>query len=196
MVQNDVPARSAGKRGTASAPTGTLLDQAGHRDAPAGLPAPSAGRHGVPATAASAITRRLPTKSCWPLISPARMNSMINEATPRANPPVQCVPPPASTRPAAWQTRPGMLGWPDARADWNRPGYDAVWPIALPRSPHPEADKLQPVMTFTVRSYRSCARCPQAKAVGYGSRLARPSVSSRIATIPVGLRGRLPPAGR
>jgi alanine racemase len=78
---------------------------------------------------------------------------------------------------------PGLLGWPAARADWNRPGL-----MLYGQSPfgggHLEADKLLPVMTLRseVMAVREIAA---GESVGYANAwtAARPS---RIATVPVG----------
>jgi alanine racemase len=78
---------------------------------------------------------------------------------------------------------PGLLGWPDARSDWNRPGVMLYGQSPFPQ-PHPEADKLQPVMTLQseIIALRELAI---GESVGYGSSWSarRPS---RIATVPVG----------
>jgi alanine racemase len=78
---------------------------------------------------------------------------------------------------------PGLLGWPQSMAQWNRPGYmlygNSPFSVA-----HPQADQLKPVMTLqsAVISVRNIVA---GEAVGYSScwRAARPS---RIATIAVG----------
>ncbi|MEP4484400.1 MAG: alanine racemase [Halioglobus sp.] len=78
---------------------------------------------------------------------------------------------------------PGLLGWPDARYDWVRPGY-----MLYGNSPmmveHDNARSLRPVMTLTsaVISVRNVAA---GERVGYGAswQAQRPS---RIATVTVG----------
>lgn len=77
----------------------------------------------------------------------------------------------------------GLLGWPAARADWNRPGimlYGAS-PFA---EAHPEADKLRPVMTLDsqVISLRHIAA---GEAVGYGGAWIAQR-ESIIATVAIG----------
>lgn len=78
---------------------------------------------------------------------------------------------------------PGLLGWPEARAEWNRPGYMLYGnsPFSVP---HEQADKLQHVMTLksAVISIRDIA---VGETVGYAATWTaeRPS---RIATVAVG----------
>jgi alanine racemase len=78
---------------------------------------------------------------------------------------------------------PALLGWPETRADWNRPGVMIYGHSPFSR-PHPEADKLRPVMTLRseIVALRSVAA---GESVGYGGAWTaeRPS---RIATVPVG----------
>lgn len=90
---------------------------------------------------------------------------------------------------------PGLLGWPDSHFDWVRPGY-----MLYGNSPftvdHPDAARLQPVMTLTsgIISLRDVA--PD-ESVGYGASWVaqRPS---RIATVTIGYGDgypRLAPSG-
>ena len=85
--------------------------------------------------------------------------------------------------PSSLANSPGLLGWPEARANWNRPGV-MLYGQSPFTQPHPEADRLQPVMTFQseVIAVRELAA---GESVGYGSAWSaqRPS---RIATVPVG----------
>jgi len=85
--------------------------------------------------------------------------------------------------PCSIANSPGLLGWQDARADWNRPGFMLYGqtPFATPQT---AAEKLQPVMTFRseVMAVREVA---SGESVGYANAWTaqRPS---RIATVPVG----------
>jgi len=85
--------------------------------------------------------------------------------------------------PCSIANSPGLLGWPEARADWNRPGFMLYGHSPFP-APHPEADKLRAVMTFrsAVMALREVAA---GESVGYANAWTaqRPS---RIATVPVG----------
>ncbi|MCP5173328.1 MAG: alanine racemase [Pseudomonadales bacterium] len=78
---------------------------------------------------------------------------------------------------------PGLLGWPQARREWNRPGYmlygDSPFTCA-----HPEADNLQPVMSFQSRVI-SLRHIGKGETVGYGATW-KAEGSATIATIPVG----------
>lgn len=78
---------------------------------------------------------------------------------------------------------PGLLAWPEARAEWNRPGFMLYGNSPFTR-PHTEADKLRPVMTFESR-VMSLRTVPPGDGVGYGGdwRARRPSL---IATVPAG----------
>ncbi|WP_426415045.1 alanine racemase [Aestuariirhabdus sp. LZHN29] len=76
-----------------------------------------------------------------------------------------------------------LMGWPDARADWNRPGFMLYGATPFGR-PHEVADQLRPVMTLSsgVIGLRKVAA---GSAVGY----ARSWVASRpsiIATVAIG----------
>ncbi len=87
------------------------------------------------------------------------------------------------TAPCSIANSPGLLGWPEARAEWNRPGF-----MLYGKSPfataHPEAEKLRAVMTFRseVMAVRDVAL---GEPVGYANAWTaeRPS---KIATVPVG----------
>lgn len=78
---------------------------------------------------------------------------------------------------------PGLLGWPEARKAWNRPGYMLYGDSPFSCS-HPEADKLQPVMSFQseIISLRHIAT---GETVGYGASW-KATQDATIATIPVG----------
>ena len=85
--------------------------------------------------------------------------------------------------PRSLANSPGLLGWPDARAEWNRPGFMLYGHTPFSTT-HPEADKLQAVMTF--RSEVMAVReLTVGETVGYANTWTaqRPS---RIATVPVG----------
>jgi alanine racemase len=85
--------------------------------------------------------------------------------------------------PCSLANSPGLLGWPEARAQWNRTGL-MLYGHSPFRDSHPLADQLQPVMTL--RSQVMAVReVPVGESVGYANSWTarRPS---RIATIPVG----------
>ena len=85
--------------------------------------------------------------------------------------------------PRSLANSPGLLAWPEARADWNRPGVMLYGQSPFSQA-QPEAAKLQPVMTFRseVMAVREIA---SGESVGYANAWTaqRPS---RIATVPVG----------
>ncbi len=78
---------------------------------------------------------------------------------------------------------PGLLGWPRSHYDWVRPGY-MLYGNSPFAAQHPDADRLQPVMTLTsaVISVREVAA---GESVGYAATWTarRPS---RIATVTIG----------
>jgi alanine racemase len=78
---------------------------------------------------------------------------------------------------------PALMGWPAARAQWNRPGY-MLYGCSPFATPHPVADRLRPVMTMqsAVISLHDIA---PGEGVGYGSTWIA-SRHSRIATIAMG----------
>jgi len=78
---------------------------------------------------------------------------------------------------------PGLLGWPAARADWNRPGLMLYGQSPFGDS-HPEADKLLPVMTLR-SGVMAVREVNPGESVGYANAwtATRPS---RIATVPAG----------
>ncbi len=85
--------------------------------------------------------------------------------------------------PCSLANSPALLGWPGARAEWNRPGF-MLYGHSPFAEPHPEAAKLQAVMTF--RSEVMAIRdLPVGETVGYANTWSaqRPSC---IATVPVG----------
>jgi alanine racemase len=85
--------------------------------------------------------------------------------------------------PRSMANSPGLLAWPQARSDWNRPGFMLYGHSPFNR-PHPEADKLQAVMTF--RSEVMAVREVQSgESVGYANAWTAQR-ASRIATVPVG----------
>jgi alanine racemase len=77
----------------------------------------------------------------------------------------------------------GLLAWPDAHADWNRPGY-MLYGDSPFTHPHPHGDKLKPAMTLKsgIISLRDVS---VGESVGYSNRwiASRPS---RIATVAIG----------
>lgn len=77
----------------------------------------------------------------------------------------------------------GLLGWPETRADWNRPGIMLYGSSPFPGY-HVEADRLQPVMTLC-SAVIALRDIPAGDSVGYGARWVaqRPS---RIATVAIG----------
>jgi alanine racemase len=85
--------------------------------------------------------------------------------------------------PRSLANSPGLMGWPRARAEWNRTGLMLYGPSPFAQN-HSEADKLQAVMTLRseVMAVRDIA---VGESVGYGNTwtAAKPS---RIATVPVG----------
>jgi alanine racemase len=85
--------------------------------------------------------------------------------------------------PCSLANSPGLLGWPEARAEWNRPGVMLYGPSPF-QQPHPEAERLRPVMTLrsAVIAVRDVAA---GNSVGYGSAWVAKR-DSRIATVPVG----------
>ncbi len=85
--------------------------------------------------------------------------------------------------PRSLANSPGLLGWPEARAEWNRPGF-MLYGQSPFGHPHPETEALQPVMTMRseVMALREIAA---GESVGYANTWTadKPSV---IATVPVG----------
>lgn len=85
--------------------------------------------------------------------------------------------------PCSLANSPGLLGWPQARAQWNRPGIMLYGHSPFAKT-HPETTALQPVMTFRseIMAIRNIA---VGESVGYATAWTaqRPS---RIATVPVG----------
>ncbi|MGV8940520.1 MAG: alanine racemase [Lysobacter sp.] len=70
--------------------------------------------------------------------------------------------------PTSLSNSPALLGWPEVRGDWARPGlmlYGAT-PFA---APHPVADRLQPVMTVESQVI-AVSELPVGEPVGYGAR--------------------------
>lgn len=85
--------------------------------------------------------------------------------------------------PRSLANSPGLLGWPEARAEWNRPGF-MLYGHSPFATAHGEAAKLQPVMTFRseVMAVREIAI---GESVGYANTW-NAEKPSRIATVPVG----------
>lgn len=78
---------------------------------------------------------------------------------------------------------PALLGWPAARAQWNRLGYMLYGCSPFP-APHPHADRLRPVMTL-VSEIVSLHELAAGEPAGYGAAWSA-SRPSRLATIPAG----------
>ncbi|MCX2981065.1 alanine racemase [Halieaceae bacterium IMCC14734] len=78
---------------------------------------------------------------------------------------------------------PALLGWPQARSDWNRPGF-----MLYGQSPfshdHPLASRLKPVMTFR-SEVMALREIVAGDSVGYANSWTAQR-NSRIATVPVG----------
>jgi alanine racemase len=85
--------------------------------------------------------------------------------------------------PCSLANSPGLLGWPSARAEWNRPGL-MLYGLSPFDRPHAEADRLQPVMSLHSR-VMAVREVKPGDSVGYANAWTaeRPS---RIATVPVG----------
>jgi alanine racemase len=85
--------------------------------------------------------------------------------------------------PKSFANSAGLIGWPDTRADWNRPGI-MLYGSSPFSVPHPDADRLLPVMTF--KSAVIALRDIQpGETVGYAAtwKAERPT---RIATVAIG----------
>jgi alanine racemase len=85
--------------------------------------------------------------------------------------------------PLSLSNSPGLLGWPQTRLDWNRPGF-MLYGNSPFAGPQPEADKLRQVMTLksAVIGIRDVAA---GATVGYGNSW-RAARASRIATVAMG----------
>lgn len=89
----------------------------------------------------------------------------------------------APTLPLSMANSPALLAWPDARADWNRPGF-MLYGSSPFDQPLGEAERLRPVMHFQSR-VMAVREIEPGEAVGYGETW-RAQRTSVIATIPVG----------
>ena len=89
----------------------------------------------------------------------------------------------ADTVPLSLGNSAGLLGWPETRVDWNRPGI-MLYGSSPFSVPHAEADRLRPVMTLR-SSVIALRDVPEGESVGYSARWSaqRPS---RIATVAIG----------
>ncbi len=76
-----------------------------------------------------------------------------------------------------------LLGWPECRADWNRPGIMLYGSSPFPQ-PSALAEQLQPVMTLK-SSVIALREVPPGESVGYGARWSARQ-PSRIATVAMG----------
>ncbi|MEH6467446.1 MAG: alanine racemase [Porticoccus sp.] len=85
--------------------------------------------------------------------------------------------------PKSFANSAGLIGWTETRADWNRPGI-MLYGSSPFSTPHPDADRLLPVMTF--KSAVIALRDIQpGETVGYAAtwKAERPT---RIATVAIG----------
>ena len=76
-----------------------------------------------------------------------------------------------------------LLGWPETRAEWNRPGI-ILFGSSPFTAPHREADKLLPVMTFK-SGVIALRDIPAGETVGYSATWTAER-HSRIATVAIG----------
>ena len=85
--------------------------------------------------------------------------------------------------PRSLANSPALLGWPRTRAEWNRPGFMLYGYPPFPK-PHPEANKLRPVMSLRSRIL-ALREVAAGETVGYGGgwTAGRRSI---IATVPAG----------
>jgi alanine racemase len=77
----------------------------------------------------------------------------------------------------------GLLGWPNTRRDWSRPGFMLYGNTPFLQM-HTDADKLQPVMTLKSAVIALC-NVPIGDAVGYGNTWVAQR-KSKIATVAIG----------
>ena len=77
----------------------------------------------------------------------------------------------------------GVLGWPETRSDWNRPGI-MLYGLTPFDFSHPQGDKLTPVMTFTSQVI-ALRTIDVGECVGYGNTW-QATRKSKIATVAVG----------
>lgn len=89
----------------------------------------------------------------------------------------------AAGHPLSMANSPALLAWPQSRGHWNRPGF-MLYGSSPFTAPHPQADRLRPVMHFKSR-VMAVREIAAGEAVGYGETW-RARRTSRIATIPVG----------
>lgn len=85
--------------------------------------------------------------------------------------------------PKSFANSAGLIGWPETRADWNRPGI-MLYGSSPFSVPHPDADRLLPVMTFT-SAVIALRDIQPGETVGYAAtwKAERPT---RIATVAIG----------
>lgn len=76
-----------------------------------------------------------------------------------------------------------ILGWPETRATWNRPGI-MLYGSSPFAAPHLDADQLRPVMTFK-SGVIALRDIPPGETVGYGATW-KAERNSRIATVAIG----------
>ena len=104
-------------------------------------------------------------------IQMSRLDPGLGESNPRLN------------APKSLANSAGLLGWPETRAEWNRPGI-MLYGSSPFSVPHQDADRLLPVMTFqsAVIALRNIL---PGETVGYAAtwKAERPS---RIATVAIG----------
>ncbi len=77
----------------------------------------------------------------------------------------------------------GLMGWPTARADWNRPGF-MLYGNSPFEVPHPVADQLKPVMRLE-SAVISVREIEAGETVGYAQHW-KAERRSRIATVAIG----------
>jgi alanine racemase len=79
---------------------------------------------------------------------------------------------------------PGLLGWPESRLDWVRPGYMLYGNSPFGVQAHPAADALKPVMTLC-SAVISLRNVQSGESVGYGASWTAQR-HSLIATVTIG----------
>ena len=89
----------------------------------------------------------------------------------------------SSSIPLSLANSAALLGWPETRAEWNRPGI-ILFGSSPFTAPHQEADKLLPVMTFK-SGVIALRDIPPGEPVGYSATWAAER-HSRIATVAIG----------
>ena len=144
-------------------------------------------RLGCPIAQASHFYRAL--ENCPGITSPvvlathlASADELNNDETSRQIERLDAIARPLAA-PLSIANSPGLLAWPAARREWNRPGYMLFGNSPFPH-PHNSGDRLLPVMTFESRVI-SLRTVSPGDGVGYGGDW-RARRQSLIATVPVG----------